>query len=78
VPRQNFNTPQKADIRFNFDHFLDVIERRLFRVAMLLVLLLWLGEKVRDTAVATHLVDFASRPRIESKAPGPCRATPAQ
>jgi hypothetical protein len=65
----------RASSRLNFDHFLDVIERRVFRVAMLIVLLLWLGEKVRDTAVASHLADFASRPRVEAKAPGPCQAT---
>jgi hypothetical protein len=36
--------------RFEFDHFLDVLERRAFRVAMLVVLFLWLCEKIHDTA----------------------------
>jgi hypothetical protein len=32
---------------------------------MLIVLLLWLGEKVRDTAVATHLPMFAAKSHRE-------------
>ncbi|MGA2736491.1 MAG: hypothetical protein ABSG65_03465 [Bryobacteraceae bacterium] len=47
---------------FDFDYFLDVIEWRGLRVAMLIVPLLWLGEKVGNAAVATHLADFAPRP----------------
>jgi hypothetical protein len=34
----------------------------------LIVLLLWLGEKVRDTAVASHLASFAAKLRLESEA----------
>ena len=45
--------------RFNFDSFLDVLERRVFRIAMLVVLVLWLGEKVWDTATAAHFMTSA-------------------
>ena len=75
MPTRHHSRSLRDSSKFDFDHFLDVIERRVFRVAMLIVLLFWLGEKVRDTAVASHLADFASRSHVESKAPGPCQAT---
>jgi len=56
--------------RFEFDHFLDVLERRAFRVAMLVVLFLWLCEKIHYTAVSTHFVDPKPQQHIEqSKTP---------
>ena len=56
--------------RYGFDQFIDVIERRAFRIAMLIVLLLWLGEKVRDTAVASQPAHFTPRSRVESQTTG--------
>ena len=54
--------PLRKPAHFSFDSLLDTLERRVFRIAMLIVLLLWLGEKIRDTAVATHFAAFDSKP----------------
>jgi hypothetical protein len=46
--------------RFNFDKFLDVFERRAFRIGMLLVFLLWITDKVWHTAMTTDFIVHAS------------------
>lgn len=58
--RRRSRSTRKHEPRANFDSFLDLLERRVFRIAMLIVLLLWLSEKVCDTAIATHLPVFAA------------------